>query len=608
MAHHAKAAHAGDEGRAAMSSRILVVDDDADIRSILVEYLGALGYAMRGASGAEEAKAELGRSYDLAIVDLVLRAESGVDLLCHIKEAYPRTEVIIITGHATVDSAIKALECGAFDYVRKPFELTELAHTVARAIEKIRLRDDNEKLIAEISESKGRLEELARSLEVKVDQRTHELIASREETERKARQLAIINEITNALSSSLDLNEVLRIVTREIRKLVQFDRASIAMIDDGHAFSKVYFMEPRSEERRGTVFPMDETGIKWVVREKKPLIRGNLQGEGAFAEDAFIRATGVRSGIVIPLVYRGEVTGTLNLGSVRENAYTKEHEEILRQIAGQIAVAMENARLYRELKQHSATLESRVAERTAELRKKLEELKEAQESLIQSEKLAATSKLIAGVAHEIKNPLNSMSFATANIGKALSMGDIDTARDLCGESISILKSDIVRLKEMVDKFMVFTKPALITLEETDLNELIGAVVRGVREVLLQAGVSIRERYGEGIPRLKLERNAFHNAILNLILNARDALKAGGHIEVRTALCGDTVCIEVQDDGTGIPVEIRDKVFDIFFTTKAQGAGLGLSQVYRTVESHKGTIALRSEVGKGTTFRIELPRP
>lgn len=607
MAQHAKAARAGDKGDAAIRPRILVVDDDADIRCILIEYLGALGYAMRGASGAGEARAEFGRSYDLAIVDLVLREESGVDLLCHIKKEHPRTEVIIITGHATVDSAITALECGAFDYVRKPFELTELAHTVARAIEKIRLRNENEKLVAEITESKGCLEELARSLEVKVDQRTHELTASREETERKARQLAIINEITNALSSSLDLNEVLRIVTREIRKLVQFDRASIAMIDDGHVFSKVYFMEPRSEERRGTVFPMDETGIKWVVREKKPLIRGDLQGEGTFAEDAFIRATGVRSGIVIPLVYRGEVTGTLNLGSARESAYTKEHEEILRQIAGQIAVAMENARLYRELKQHSATLESRVAERTAELRKNLKELKEAQESLIQSEKLAATSKLIAGVAHEIKNPLNSMSFATANIGKALSMGNIDTARDLCGESISILKSDIVRLKEMVDKFMAFTKPALITLEETDLNELIRAVVRGVREVLLQAGVSIRERYDEGIPRLKLERNAFHNAILNLILNARDALKPGGHIEVCTALCGNMVCIEVQDDGTGIPVEIRDKVFDIFFTTKAQGAGLGLSQVYRTVESHKGTITLRSEVGKGTAFRIELPQ-
>ena len=276
-------------------------------------------------------------------------------------------------------------------------------------------------------------------------------------------------------------------------------------------------------------------------------------------------------------------------------------------IAGQVAVAMENARLYRELKQYSDTLESRVAERTAELRKKLAALKEAQESLIRSEKIAATSKLIAGVAHEIRNPLNSMSFATANIGKALSMGDIGAARDLCGESISILKSDIVRLKEMVDKFMAFTRPVSVALEDTDLNELIRGVARGVRVLVEKGGIELRERYGEGIPALRIERVAFHNAILNLLLNARDATGPGGRIEVRTALRGGRVCVEVEDDGAGIPDEIKGKVFDIFFTTKPQGAGLGLSQVYRTVESHKGTISVRSEAGKGSAFLIELPR-
>lgn len=590
-----------------MISRIMVVDDDADIREILVEHLEGLGYAVRGVPGAEEARAELGGVYDLAIVDLILRDESGVDLLRHIKSASPRTEVIIITGYATLDSALKALECGAFGYLRKPFDLKELSHTVAGAFDKIRLRDANERLLAEIVESKKRLEDLAQGLEAKVVRRTRELNASREEAERKARQLATINEITNALGSSLEMDEVLRVVSREIRKLVPFDRASMAMIDDGKCFSKVYFMEPRSGGRIETVLPLNRTGIEWVVREKKPLIRGDLQSEGTFAEDPFIRATGMKSGIVIPLLYRGEVTGTLNLGSARENTYAKEHEGILRQIAGQVAVAMENARLYRELKQYSDTLESRVAERTAELRKKLAELKEAQENLIRSEKLAATSKLIAGVAHEIRNPLNSMSFATANIGKALSMGDIGAARDLCGESISILKSDIVRLKEMVDKFMAFTKPVSVALEDTDLNKLIRGVARGVRVLVEEGGIELRERYGEGIPALRIERGAFHNAILNLLLNARDATGPGGRIEVRTALRGGRVCVEVEDDGAGIPDEIKGKVFDIFFTTKPQGAGLGLSQVYRTVESHKGTISVRSEAGKGSAFLIELPR-
>ena len=587
--------------------RVLVVDDDKALRDIRSRALASHGRRVRCAAGGEEARREMREPFDVVLVDLVLPGESGIDLLHWIRRTSPSTEVIVITGHATVETAIRAIEYGAFDYIQKPFDLREISHTVSRAAEKNRLRAENERLIAELKESRGRLEESARGLEETVRRRTADLGAAREETEKKARQLAIINEISNALTSSLELEEVLRIVVREIKKLIQFDRLSIAMLNETRTHSRVYFMEPPMEGMQGAVFPLDGTGIRWVAGEKRPLIRGRLQGEASFAEDEFIHTTGMRSGIVVPLLYRGEVTGTLNLGSAAEAAYARGHEEILQQIGGQIAIALENARLYRELKRYSDTLEQRVDERTAALRRNLKELEEAQRNLVQSEKLAATSKLVAGVAHEIRNPLNSMSFATANIQRALTLGEISRVRELCGESIGILRSDIARLKDMVDKFMAFTKPAAITLEETDLNELAANVVRGVREMFAEAGIELREGYGDGMPRLRVERDAFHHTILNLLLNARDATPRGGHVAVRTRSDKDRVVVEVEDDGCGIPAEIRDKIFDIFFTTKAEGAGLGLSQVYRTVESHRGTIALAGGAGSGTVFTISLPR-
>ncbi|MDP8247205.1 MAG: response regulator [Candidatus Tritonobacter lacicola] len=592
-----------------MAERILVVDDEEDVRNIVARALKGKGYHVKGISLACDALEEIKDRYELAIVDIKLPDASGLELLAQIRRISPLTEVIIITGYATLESAITAIERGAFAYIRKPLQLGELYQTAKSAIEKQKLTAENQRLVAELRKINRRLENLNRTLEKRVEKRTGELRRSQEETEKKARQLAIINEITSAITSSLDLNEILSVVTEETKKIIRFDRASISLTDGSRMINKVYFLEPagKKEPEEGLTYPLEGTGIEWVIKNRKPLIREDFDGGGEFVEDEYILTTEVKSGMVVPLIYRGEVIGTFNLGSKEKKAYREEHYQILKQIAGEIAIALENAELYRKLKTYSDKLEEKVAERTEALRSNIRELKEAQERLIQSEKLAATSKLIAGVAHEIKNPLNSMSFATANIEKMLNSGfDMRKTQDFCRESLSILRSDIGRLKEMVDRFMVFTRPDRIELEDADINDIIRQVVKGVEGELRQKGITIVEKYAKRIPVLKLEKAAFHRCILNLLLNSRDALERSGRIEIRSGLADNLVTVEVKDNGYGIPPEIRDKIFDIFFTTKAEGAGLGLSQVYRTVESHRGSITFQSEPGKGTTFIITLP--
>ncbi len=583
-----------------MPERILVVDDEEAIGRMLKTALSVQGYrvdAVPTGKAALEAisSALLSGGYHLALVDIRLPDTTGIELVRRFLEVSPHTQVVIMTGHASFETAVQALELGAFAYLNKPIELKELYSTVKRSLEKQRLLAENRRLMAELKESNRLLTELNRSLEKRVAERT--------------REIQTINEITGAVASSLKLDRIFRVVNREIKKLIDFDRASVALAWGSDRINKVYFLEPPAdpETAGGVSYPLKGTGIEKVIRGKKPLIREDITAEGDYVEDEFIRNTGARSGIVIPLIRRGEAIGTLNLGSLKPGAYDKSHADILARIAGQLAVAIDNANLFRQLERHSRGLEEEVARRTASLESSLAELKEAQEKLIQSEKLAAVAKLVSGVAHEIKNPLNSMRFATVNIENICEKAeDPRKAGELIRESISILKSDIEGLKEMVDRFVAFARPELSPREETDVNSLVREVLRGMKPEIKARKVRLKGKYASGLPPVRLEKGEFRRAIRNLLLNALEAVEDGGRIAVETVRSDNRVRVKIEDDGRGIPPAIREKVFDIFFTTKSRGSGLGLSQVFRAADIHHGGVSFSPRPGGGTVFRLEIP--
>ena len=595
--------------------RILIIDDVEEIRRVLLLALTAEGYQVKTAGRGAEAREEIDRTgedqaYHLALVDIMLPDTSGVDLAEHIRQRSPQTEIIFMTGHASVETAAEAVRLGAFAYLSKPVRMGELYQVVRQALEKQKLTAENRRLLAELRESNQRLEDLNRTLEVRVRERTGELLQSRSEVERRAKELETINEITNAVASSLNLKDILGQVVRETRKLIDFDRASVSLAWGSETINEVYFLEPAKDRDTdtGQTYPIKGTGIEWVIKNRQALIRDNLDRKDEYLEDEFIHRTGAKSGIVVPLIRRGEAIGTLNLGSMKSGTYNRSHEKTLRRIAGQIAVAIDNANLYRKLESYSKNLESEVERRTASLEQSLRELREAQEQLVQSEKLAATAKLIAGVAHEIKNPLNSMSLSTANIEKICrTAGDLGQVRELTRESVSILRSDIARLKEMVDRFMSFARPRILPREEADLNSLAREALLSLQAEMDAKGIELHEEYDKDLPPVELEKDEFHRSILNLLLNALEAVEPGGKIGIRTRGDPDGLIIEVSDNGPGIPAEIRDRIFDIFFTTKDRGSGLGLSQVYRAVESHRGSLTFESPEEGNTVFRIRIPR-
>ena len=230
----------------------------------------------------------------------------------------------------------------------------------------------------------------------------------------------------------------------------------------------------------------------------------------------------------------------------------------------------------------------------------LESLERISRQLQVSERLAALGRVTAGVAHEVKNPLNSMRLWLENLKECL-----PSAEEMPRQAIAVLDSEIDRLDSVVKRFLDFVRSPELRLEETRLDELLDETAAIARPQLSRAGVQLEKHYSE-LPPVRVDRPLLKQAILNLILNAIEAMPAGGRLTFELERRADLAEIRVVDTGRGIAPEHRARIFQLFFTTRPGGSGIGLASAYKTVQLHDGSMDFDSEVGRGTTFRIELP--
>ncbi len=219
-----------------------------------------------------------------------------------------------------------------------------------------------------------------------------------------------------------------------------------------------------------------------------------------------------------------------------------------------------------------------------------------------SERLAAVGRITAGVAHEVKNPLNSMRLWLENLKESLP-ADADGA---ALQAVHVLDVEIDRLDAVVKRFLDFSRPMDVRLEPTQLADLLREVLEVAQPQLQKANVQVARLLPIGIPEVFVDRDLLKQAVLNLVLNAVEAMPTGGQLQLTLSRRGEMAEITVGDTGKGIPTEDRQKVFQLFFTTRPGGSGIGLASTFRIVQLHNGSINFTSEVGRGTTFRIELP--
>ena len=219
-----------------------------------------------------------------------------------------------------------------------------------------------------------------------------------------------------------------------------------------------------------------------------------------------------------------------------------------------------------------------------------------------SERLAALGRVTAGVAHEVKNPLNSMRLWLENLKELLAKESDNGAQ----QAVQVLDKEIDRLDEVVKRFLDFTRPMNVRLEPTQLADLLNEVLEVAEPQLRKSKVQVARLLPIDVPEVYVDRALLRQAVLNLVLNAVEAMPGGGQLSLVLSRRGEMAEISVGDTGKGIPVENRQKVFQLFFTTRPGGSGIGLASTFRIVQLHNGSIDFTSEVGRGTTFRIELP--
>src|SRR5204862_948913 len=219
-----------------------------------------------------------------------------------------------------------------------------------------------------------------------------------------------------------------------------------------------------------------------------------------------------------------------------------------------------------------------------------------------SERLAALGRITAGVAHEVKNPLNSMRLWLENLKESLP-AERDSASQ---QAVQVLDKEIDRLDAVVKRFLDFTRPMDIRLEATQLAELLKEVLEVARPQFQKSNIQLAQLLPIDVPEVYVDRALLKQAVLNLVLNAAEAMPSGGQLRLVLSRRGEMAEITVGDTGKGIPLENRQKIFQLFFTTRPGGSGIGLASTFRIVQLHNGSIDFTSEVGGGTTFRIELP--
>jgi PAS domain S-box-containing protein len=410
-----------------------------------------------------------------------------------------------------------------------------------------------------------------------------------------AQRLSVVSALSKILGSSLDIKGVYSAFTEEVKKVMNFDRTSIAMVEGDQLRYLVVAEEVDTELKDGSKLPLSDSATGLVIKTKKTIIEPDFNQEMKFPIDHMYYNSGLRSAIRVPLFSKGEVFATFNLASRKPNAYGEREREILEQISGSLTAAIENSRLFDQVKQHEA-----------ELVKAYENLKSAQEYMVQAEKLKALGEMAGGVAHDFNNVLAVVLGRTQ-----LALEDVKD--DKLKKDLQIIEQTAIDAATTVRRLQDFAR---VRVERNfavlDLKE----VLESTLQMTESRRMELKEREGINIDMESKLRDTsivegdvaeLREGLLNIIFNAMDAMPKGGKIKIEAKQTKKWVTVSISDTGIGMPKEIMDRIFEPFFTTRVhKGTGLGLSVTYGIIQRHRGEISVESTVGVGSTFYIKLP--
>lgn len=468
-----------------------------------------------------------------------------------------------------------------------------------------------------------------------------------------------VGALSQALTSLLDLQQVVERVTGVLTDSMHLESATVALCKGPGRPGVQWSRTPGAVVEAGT----PDAALELLTRTLEAFPRdfrvGNLLQR--IAEPGARRQVGdlfgaLHTAIVLPLIVGGHAVGALLLGAKRSGRpFDADDVALLRTLADQTAIAIQNARSYAELEELNRDLDEKVQQRTEELHasnqhlgRAYDELKAAQAQLVQSEKMASLGQLVAGVAHELNNPASLVHGGLENLSEYLqrfveviqaygrapiadpaveqelarlrSHAHIDALLTQTPELLQICAEGSERIRKIVEDLRTFVRADQGPFLPTDVVEGVESTLRLLGQRLTRTGIDVQRHY-EAVPKIEAHTGQLNQVWMNLFSNAIEAVEEQPVPGIRVAvrMCGadseaspsdpaPRVEVEIRDNGVGIEPASLGRIFEPFFTTKpiGRGTGLGLSIVYGAVKSHGGTIAVDSEPGRGTRMVVRLP--
>ncbi|MFH1372209.1 MAG: ATP-binding protein [bacterium] len=428
-------------------------------------------------------------------------------------------------------------------------------------------------------------------------------------------------EIGRVVVDSDNLDTVLMKSLKLLHRAVASERVVVLSANPDQTVSVAAGYPAKSMETGK--FSVSTTIVNEVLSKQVAIVVVDTQCDSRFTNKSPSVEVGLRSIMAVPLIEQNAVTGILYADSTLDGIkFTEDHLRAFAAFGDILAAKLENCRLIRE-KCEQAVLEAKLhasQHKQEELAEANRMLHETQAQLLQSEKMAALGRLVAGIAHEINTPLaaaNSMHstlMTAVNRLKHTKATDSGGGNDLSVEKMLKLIADAdrvictanERITTIVKRLRTFARLDEAELKEVDIHEGLDDTL-GLARSQLGDHISVTTDYGQ-IPPLVCYPGMLNQVFLNLLINAAQAIEGKGAIKIRTFAVDDLICIQFEDTGCGIPADQLRRIFEPGFTTKGSGVGtgLGLSICYQIIQQHKGEIRVSSELDRGTTMTIDLP--
>jgi signal transduction histidine kinase len=394
--------------------------------------------------------------------------------------------------------------------------------------------------------------------------------------------------ITKAIGGSLDIPSILRAVVKTALDLLSAERAYILLGSDPRRITVAQLGGPLHPElREGHV--LDLAALDARLHRRCLLERVTIRIDDSSRDPRANRALAERwqtpSALLVPFVAHDETLGLLAVTAAHPRRWADEHVEVAEALAAQAAVAVENARLYEE---------ARAA---------LHELRNAQARIIHNEKMAVLGTFASGLAHEVRNPLNSISLQLSVLERRIGRCEAGLAGEMA-ELVDVIREEIRRLEILVEDFLLFSRTDHIQYRPARLEDIVGEVLNLMALEAQASAVEMRYQADGPVPWMRMDAEKMKQVVINLVRNAIEAMPAGGTVEVRTGMSDGRAQLVVSDTGPGLPSDVD--VFQLFVTTKPKGTGLGLSIVQQIVLQHGGEIFAGRAPAGGARFTIALP--